>query len=307
MATYPHSPANSTRFTNDIDCYHVACGAAVYTFPYDFRLSCRACRPFIFSQWYSLCMLLTGKKSSILIWCLLPLSITFLIHTTPELIHKPIVSTISQTLLEQATGDNAPSSINNHHQLKPKLNINPVHHLEMSHHPRPARPTSASNIILYVLAFFLPPLPVFIKTGCSGNFLLNLLLTLIAWFPGIIHAIWVVWRYEATYKLDPTNESRRGGDYFRYTGPDAGRERDGITGAYVERGTAGNEQWQGNMQGYYGPPPSAPPRPAPGMVSVPVTDGTTYNAKDQIHSQGQGQGQQEMKEEFNEKHEYRSI
>nr|OQO26251.1 hypothetical protein B0A51_07145 [Rachicladosporium sp. CCFEE 5018] len=42
-----------------------------------------------------------------------------------------------------------------------------------------------------ILAIFLPPLAVLLRTGCSLNFLLNIFLTALAWVPGVIHA-WVV-------------------------------------------------------------------------------------------------------------------
>lgn len=47
-------------------------------------------------------------------------------------------------------------------------------------------------IITLIVAFFLPPLGVAIKKGLGGAFLLNLLLTLLAWLPGVIHAFYVI-------------------------------------------------------------------------------------------------------------------
>ncbi|MDT0293012.1 YqaE/Pmp3 family membrane protein [Mesonia ostreae] len=44
---------------------------------------------------------------------------------------------------------------------------------------------SALTIILNIL---LPPVAVFMKHGLGGTFLINLLLTLIGWLPGVIHA-----------------------------------------------------------------------------------------------------------------------
>lgn len=43
----------------------------------------------------------------------------------------------------------------------------------------------------YVLAVLLPPVAVFMY-GTPGQALLNVLLTLIAWVPGVIHALIVV-------------------------------------------------------------------------------------------------------------------
>lgn len=42
-----------------------------------------------------------------------------------------------------------------------------------------------------IIAIFLPPLAVLLRRGCSGSFLLNILLTILGWLPGVIHA-WIV-------------------------------------------------------------------------------------------------------------------
>lgn len=44
------------------------------------------------------------------------------------------------------------------------------------------------SLITIILNILLPPLAVFIKHGLGGTFLLNLVLTLIGWLPGVIHA-----------------------------------------------------------------------------------------------------------------------
>ncbi|NCQ96963.1 MAG: YqaE/Pmp3 family membrane protein [Microcystis wesenbergii Mw_QC_S_20081001_S30D] len=43
-----------------------------------------------------------------------------------------------------------------------------------------------------VCAFFLPPLAVFLTRGLSLAFVINIILTLIGYVPGIIHAFWIV-------------------------------------------------------------------------------------------------------------------
>ncbi|KAL4419769.1 hypothetical protein ABPG75_006867 [Micractinium tetrahymenae] len=44
-----------------------------------------------------------------------------------------------------------------------------------------------------IVAFFLPPLAVFIATdSCGTPTIINILLTLLGWIPGIIHAIWIL-------------------------------------------------------------------------------------------------------------------
>lgn len=48
------------------------------------------------------------------------------------------------------------------------------------------------DIIRILLAFFLPPLGVFLQVGLGLHFWLNILLTLCGWLPGIVHALWVI-------------------------------------------------------------------------------------------------------------------
>jgi len=49
-------------------------------------------------------------------------------------------------------------------------------------------PSSTSDICLYVLALFLPPVSVFCKTGCNSDFLISIGLSILGWIPGVIHA-----------------------------------------------------------------------------------------------------------------------
>ncbi len=45
-----------------------------------------------------------------------------------------------------------------------------------------------------LLAVLMPPLSVFLKTGSGRIFWLNVLLTLLAYLPGVVHALWIVTR-----------------------------------------------------------------------------------------------------------------
>ncbi len=49
-------------------------------------------------------------------------------------------------------------------------------------------------ILLIILAVILPPLAVFLVVGFRGPFWLNILLTLLGYIPGLIHAIWIIAR-----------------------------------------------------------------------------------------------------------------
>ena len=50
------------------------------------------------------------------------------------------------------------------------------------------------DIVRLIFAIILPPLGVFLQVGFGGHFWLNILLTLFGYFPGIIHAVWIILR-----------------------------------------------------------------------------------------------------------------
>ncbi len=48
------------------------------------------------------------------------------------------------------------------------------------------------ELIKIIISIILPPLGVFMQVGIGKHFWLNILLTLLGYIPGIIHAIWVI-------------------------------------------------------------------------------------------------------------------
>lgn len=48
------------------------------------------------------------------------------------------------------------------------------------------------SVITIILAILLPPLAVALRYGISTKFFINLLLTLVGWLPGVIHAFIVL-------------------------------------------------------------------------------------------------------------------
>lgn len=48
------------------------------------------------------------------------------------------------------------------------------------------------DILRLILAIIFPPLGVFLQVGLGGAFFLNILLTLLGYIPGIIHAVWII-------------------------------------------------------------------------------------------------------------------
>ncbi len=51
------------------------------------------------------------------------------------------------------------------------------------------------DIIRVILAIILPPLGVFLQVGLGLHFWLNIVLTLFGYFPGLVHAIWVIAKF----------------------------------------------------------------------------------------------------------------
>lgn len=48
------------------------------------------------------------------------------------------------------------------------------------------------DIVRIIVAILLPPLGVFLQEGIGAQFWINILLTLLGYIPGIIHAVWVI-------------------------------------------------------------------------------------------------------------------
>jgi len=53
-------------------------------------------------------------------------------------------------------------------------------------------PVTASDAIKILFAILLPPVGVFLEVGLKGHFWLNILLTLLGFIPGVIHALYVI-------------------------------------------------------------------------------------------------------------------
>lgn len=48
------------------------------------------------------------------------------------------------------------------------------------------------DILLLVISIFLPFIVVFLKCGCGKDLLLDILLCILIWIPGVIYAMYVV-------------------------------------------------------------------------------------------------------------------
>ena len=48
------------------------------------------------------------------------------------------------------------------------------------------------DLIRILLSILLPPLGVFLQVGIGAQFWINIVLTLLGYIPGIIHAVWII-------------------------------------------------------------------------------------------------------------------
>lgn len=48
------------------------------------------------------------------------------------------------------------------------------------------------DLVRIIAAIFLPPLGVFLQVGLGKHFWINIVLTLLGYIPGIVHAVWVI-------------------------------------------------------------------------------------------------------------------
>jgi uncharacterized membrane protein YqaE (UPF0057 family) len=59
----------------------------------------------------------------------------------------------------------------------------------------PRSTITITDPIKILFAILLPPLGVFFEVGLKGHFWLSILLTLLGYFPGILHALYVILRH----------------------------------------------------------------------------------------------------------------
>lgn len=58
----------------------------------------------------------------------------------------------------------------------------------------PQTDSTTGDLVRIAIAILLPPLGVALETGLSKTLLLNIVLTLLGYIPGIVHAVWVISR-----------------------------------------------------------------------------------------------------------------
>lgn len=51
-----------------------------------------------------------------------------------------------------------------------------------------------NKIVLAIIAIFLPPVAVFLKSGAGKDLVINILLCLLFFVPGVLHALWLIFK-----------------------------------------------------------------------------------------------------------------
>lgn len=51
-----------------------------------------------------------------------------------------------------------------------------------------------NKMVLAIIAILLPPLAVFLNSGAGKDLIINIILCLLFYIPGILHALWLVFK-----------------------------------------------------------------------------------------------------------------
>jgi uncharacterized membrane protein YqaE (UPF0057 family) len=73
-----------------------------------------------------------------------------------------------------------------------KVNTNQFIHAGVIANLNTFKMENIMDLLRILIAILLPPLGVFLQVGLSKTLLLNIILTLLGYIPGIVHAVWVI-------------------------------------------------------------------------------------------------------------------
>ncbi|KAI2624170.1 hypothetical protein GGR54DRAFT_595319 [Hypoxylon sp. NC1633] len=76
----------------------------------------------------------------------------------------------------------------------------------------------SADLFLGLLAILFPPLPVWVKCGiCSADSIINILLCMLGFIPGLLHAWYIISKFPETYEYEAVpQDSERGGHVYVY-------------------------------------------------------------------------------------------
>lgn len=84
----------------------------------------------------------------------------------------------------------------------------------------------STDIFLGLLALLFPPLPVWVKRGiCSADSIINILLCMLGYLPGLIHAWYIIAQYpEPEYDYQAVGQDSEGGHVYVIVHEQDGRQ-----------------------------------------------------------------------------------
>ncbi|KAK1543920.1 hypothetical protein CPAR01_04553 [Colletotrichum paranaense] len=188
--------------------------------------------------------------------------------------HPPVTSAQEHLLAKASTLD----YYKHHHRRDPQVSFqSPLH---LTHVTIPASHLAemcSADIFLGLLALLFPPLPVWVKRGiCGADSIINILLCLLGYIPGLIHAWYIIAKFP-----EP--------DYEYESVPQQDREGGRVTYVFVH----GNGP---NGNGPHTQQPRQQPRPSQhgGKGNGAVGYGTTNNSSNNNNNAGGSSRQQQQ-------------
>ncbi len=138
-------------------------------------------------------MLLMKKISTILLTTSL-FATTFLSASVVTDPTTTAQSSSKEVVIDDAVVNDAMAQFKSLSRVEKKMRINEAKAKMKEYKANKATGEASTNtILLVILAFFLPPLAVYLHEGTiNSKFWLNLILTLLFFIPGLIHALIVI-------------------------------------------------------------------------------------------------------------------
>ncbi|KAI6122578.1 hypothetical protein EDD17DRAFT_103461 [Pisolithus thermaeus] len=100
-----------------------------------------------------------------------------------------------------------------------------------------------STILLIIVAIIFPPAAVAYMTGCSCDLLINVLLTILGYIPGHLHAFWLIYKRSKA-------ENAYGRGQYRYVGSGVYEPLQGGTTAAPAGGVGSKPNYGSTGPGY---------------------------------------------------------
>ncbi|KAI0014447.1 hypothetical protein F4779DRAFT_612737 [Xylariaceae sp. FL0662B] len=85
----------------------------------------------------------------------------------------------------------------------------------------------SADLFLGFLAILFPPLPVWVKTGlCSADSIINILLCMLGYIPGLLHAWYIIAKFPETFEYEsvPSEAGAGGRVTYVFVQPRAGQQ-----------------------------------------------------------------------------------